>query len=438
MSTLRRNRTLVDILEEQERDIKRLKQALARVGNPGVTDHGALTGLGDNDHTQYSLTTHNHDGDYAANPHTHSVYVPLAGGLMTGYLQIEDQQRVEWLNASLGSASFGIDPTEQGVFRLRLGGGVTAIDEFRIEASGDSEVLRATTSWLITPGVVRAGDGSQSAPGLSFRGDTDSGLFNGSTYVGLSNDNYTSLYAKTPSSSTSTVLREGGAVVIGGGQLGTSSGDIARALSIRLNTGSSNTLEFQAVRYSAGSSWSTARHGIRLITDSTDHGSLWFYNNMIAVKTTDFVAGYEFQVSGQVACMPNTTGSTSAGYWQSVGLSRYEWRRNTSTRRHKFDIDYDEKWEALYADATLPALTRHGRLDAEHEDDRYFGVVAEDLLEKNDPIVGEQLINRDEEGQVESPDILQIVYVLLAKVKRLERLQGLNSASMGTDSLEDA
>jgi hypothetical protein len=30
----------------------------------GVTDHGALTGLGDNDHTQYSLTSHNHSGVY--------------------------------------------------------------------------------------------------------------------------------------------------------------------------------------------------------------------------------------------------------------------------------------------------------------------------------------------------------------------------------------
>jgi len=29
-----------------------------------VVDHGALTGLGDNDHPQYSLTTHDHDSDY--------------------------------------------------------------------------------------------------------------------------------------------------------------------------------------------------------------------------------------------------------------------------------------------------------------------------------------------------------------------------------------
>lgn len=35
-----------------------------KIGESGVTDHGELTGLSDNDHPQYSLTTHDHDSDY--------------------------------------------------------------------------------------------------------------------------------------------------------------------------------------------------------------------------------------------------------------------------------------------------------------------------------------------------------------------------------------
>lgn len=50
----RRNRDLVQILDEHERAIRRLRQSLARAGG-GVADHGALTGLGDDDHSQYAL-----------------------------------------------------------------------------------------------------------------------------------------------------------------------------------------------------------------------------------------------------------------------------------------------------------------------------------------------------------------------------------------------
>ena len=54
---MRRNRSAVDILEDHERAIKRLQQALARAGAGGVSDHGALTGLDpDDDHPQYLKT----------------------------------------------------------------------------------------------------------------------------------------------------------------------------------------------------------------------------------------------------------------------------------------------------------------------------------------------------------------------------------------------
>lgn len=58
-------------------------------GGPGATDHGALTGLADDDHAQYhndargdarySLLAHDHDADYAAIGHDHAgTYQPVA------------------------------------------------------------------------------------------------------------------------------------------------------------------------------------------------------------------------------------------------------------------------------------------------------------------------------------------------------------------------
>lgn len=75
------------------------KYVLATVtSGGGVTDHGALTGLGDDDHTQYhndtrgdarySLLAHNHTGVYAAASHSHDDLYYTEGEvdtLLTGY-----------------------------------------------------------------------------------------------------------------------------------------------------------------------------------------------------------------------------------------------------------------------------------------------------------------------------------------------------------------
>lgn len=53
-------------------------------GEDGVTDHGALTGLADNDHPQYSLTTHDHDADYAALSHAHAAADTTSGTFAIG------------------------------------------------------------------------------------------------------------------------------------------------------------------------------------------------------------------------------------------------------------------------------------------------------------------------------------------------------------------
>ena len=69
-------------------------------GTGGVTDHGALTGLGDDDHTQYhndergderySSLNHNHDGSYAATDHNHDGTYEVAGAAATAQSNAEN------------------------------------------------------------------------------------------------------------------------------------------------------------------------------------------------------------------------------------------------------------------------------------------------------------------------------------------------------------
>lgn len=85
---------LTDILQRMASEIRGLRnevdylKRLEYGGSAGVTDHGALTGLGDNDHPQYLLTTAKAaDSDkldgldssgFAPASHTHDgVYIPL-------------------------------------------------------------------------------------------------------------------------------------------------------------------------------------------------------------------------------------------------------------------------------------------------------------------------------------------------------------------------
>jgi hypothetical protein len=62
-------------------------------GGGGVTDHGALTGLADEDHSQYhndtrgdarySQLSHNHSGVYATASHTHTDPIPAAPAVLS-------------------------------------------------------------------------------------------------------------------------------------------------------------------------------------------------------------------------------------------------------------------------------------------------------------------------------------------------------------------
>ena len=61
---------------------------LSDTGGGGVTDHGALTGLGDDDHPQYLNETRG-DARYAQTADL-SDYLPLTGGILSGPLQFSD------------------------------------------------------------------------------------------------------------------------------------------------------------------------------------------------------------------------------------------------------------------------------------------------------------------------------------------------------------
>lgn len=206
--------------------------------------------------------------------------------------------------------------------------------------------------------------------------------------------------------------------------LGNTSGNRRAISSFLVPTGNNVFLDITSVRNTTGSGWSNMAIGIERRTDATEQASIWFDAGAIGINDSQPTAvgagGYRLVVNGPLAVKPSTTGSTSAGFWGSGGSGYYQWFRNTSSRRYKFDIDYDESWEDMFANATLPQLTRHGRKDADDERERFFGMVAEDLLKLNPGLVGEALVNRDEEDRIESPDMLQLIYVLAAKVKRLE------------------
>lgn len=76
-----RRRDLVEILDDHEKELRRMKATLARVANSGVTEHDLLNGLADDDHPQYLLAA-----THAADPH--SDYLPLTGGELSGPLTI--------------------------------------------------------------------------------------------------------------------------------------------------------------------------------------------------------------------------------------------------------------------------------------------------------------------------------------------------------------
>lgn len=108
-------------------------RALEDSGGGGVTDHGALTGLADDDHPQYSQTTHNHDADYSDIAHTHT----LAYGART--------------TATITTASLAVNATEDSTVTLAAGYRLLGFDSDRA-----CRVRLYTTSAARTADAARA------------------------------------------------------------------------------------------------------------------------------------------------------------------------------------------------------------------------------------------------------------------------------------------
>ena len=454
----------MDILEEQERDIKRLKQALARIGTGGVTDHGALSGLGDNDHPQYSLTSHTHTESDITDLDS---YLPLSGGLMTGYIQVEDQERIEWLNATGGSASLGIDPTEQDVFRLRLGGTATATNEFRIEEAGDSLVASFTGGNAQFNGDVTVGDDiymtagngilstgtlivdaggpqykmvdggtkaefqidngstqfdgdlriTQEASGSSIIGFYNSGWKTHHTLAETTQDFYVdgniALHLEEGTTSTSSSGYRG-SYIFDNVALGSTAGNRRYVGGFRFNVSNSVFLDFLTIRTIAGTTWSTASIGVQRRTDASNQSSMWFDSTYIGfgVSDPDGYAGYTF--NGRVNSKPSTTGSTHAGAWGSLGGGYYSWYRNTSSERYKHDIDYGTEWLARIDLSKATATFLHD------DGQKYISFIAERVHEafsEDDRAV----VRDDESGLIENFQRDAVTAVLVEKIARLER-----------------
>ena len=109
-----------------------LEQLAAGGGGGGVTDHGALTGLADDDHTQYHNDArgdaryagigHDHDADYAAISHNHAASAITSGTIATARLGSGTADATTFLR---GDQTYAVPPagglTHKQVLKRGLG-----------------------------------------------------------------------------------------------------------------------------------------------------------------------------------------------------------------------------------------------------------------------------------------------------------------------------
>ena len=279
-----------------------------------------------------SSTSHLHTGVYAPNSHTHS-YLPLSGGTMTGPI-------------SSGTVETLISMNRSGNNIISKGN------------SGDLYIDNSVTSGSI---IMRADDsGGTIRNRIVIDGNSHTTLYDkaGSSRVAV----------KVPTANGSTTTREEGALWVGGGQLGTTAGNIGRAASFRLNNGNAQSLELQSIRYSSSNGWGSARLGFRLITDGTNHGSLWFYDNKILLHSTEVYGSARLQVAGGINFTPATTAGVGV-YMVSVGGGRYALTDTSSALRTKKDL------VELTSAEPIGAFHYFSKHHGVHQ----FGLVAEDV-----------------------------------------------------------
>lgn len=429
--TPRRQRNIIEVMEAHEADIARLKAALSRFV---LVD-----------------TVHNHDAEFAD-------YLPLAGGSMTGYLKVIDG------TAILPGLSFDTDPNT-GIYRVSEnimgiatggatrwsidGGGILLSHNGAIVQAGDGDASATAygfasdantgmyrlaenqIGWSVagrkmglSSSSLNFGDGSTtgysrirvddagdaSTPAYHFVGDTNTGIFwKEADQLAISTGGTSSAHFRTPFSNGSLGSREGGALVVEGGDLGTSSGNIGRAASFRLNNGNSGTLEILSLRTAAGSSWTTASMGIQRITDTTAQSSIWFDGSGVGVNTSEpDLYGARLAVNGMIATVPGTASGSNA-HLVAISGGYYALRIQSSSRRFKEDIrDLDPSSAKLRP-------TRYWS----KSDERYLhGLIAEEVVEA----LGSEAAVYDEDGEVRDYFDRAVIAHLVAKVNRLESL----------------
>lgn len=148
-------------------------------GGGGVTDHGALTGLGDDDHPQYhtdargdlryytkgqvdaalggkAATTHNHDAAYAPTTHNHdTAYAASSHNHDTAYAPISHTHEIADVNG-LASALAGAGSVD----RVIISANHTAVADQEVSVN---TALAAVTITAPASGYFFVGDGGSNA-----------------------------------------------------------------------------------------------------------------------------------------------------------------------------------------------------------------------------------------------------------------------------------
>jgi hypothetical protein len=89
------SKILFDLQSKVRSLLGRVSTLEAGGGGGGVTDHGALTGLGDDDHTQYHTDARG-DARYSLTTHSHS----NASTTVAGFMSATDKTKLDALSAS--------------------------------------------------------------------------------------------------------------------------------------------------------------------------------------------------------------------------------------------------------------------------------------------------------------------------------------------------
>jgi len=350
----------------------------------GVTDHGLLTGLGDNDHPQYFLVTN----------HTKAAHDALAldHGLLTG---LADDDHAQYHNDARGDLRY-----------LKLAGGTLTGNVF-LSSSGRFQT--GQTSFTREPwaaSTISLGDygyiGSQGSFALSmawnFERGTDSGWYSlgVNSYVSagaieIGNNGIVFRFDETYGATTLPGIK-GQISTLGSWSFGSSSA----GKGLIQNAAGSTSLPTYSYVGDTDTGWSwRAANEMKAICAATE--IMW-------VRTD----GVYFRVMTGTGFAANT-------YVNGSGLLM----RVTSSKRFKTKISYDVEY---LADYELQA-TLHYREDS---DMWFFGLIAEDVYDLN-PILGVH----DDQDRVENYDTRGVIAILVEKSRRDDKRISALESSLG-------